>query len=226
MNLVVFDCDGTLADSQHAIVHAMVETFAAEGLVAPRRVPVLDVVGLSLAEAMTRLLPDAGGELIVRLTRRYREVAAAMRRRPEHGEPLFPGARSALSRLASRGGLVLGLATGRSRSGVDRLLDAEGLASVFATIQTSDTHPSKPNPAMLEQAMADVGAGPAQTVMVGDSTYDMEMARSAGVAAIGVAWGYHPPSALVAAGALTIVGDFDALEPALDRLLSRMKRAS
>lgn len=226
MNLVVFDCDGTLADSQYAIFRAMAETFAALGLLPPARERVREIVGLSLAEVMTQLLPNADGALIDRLAGRYREVAAALRRRPEHGEPLFPGAKEAIARLASRGDLVLGLATGKSRAGVAQLFAREGLQSYFSTVQTSDAHPSKPHPAMLEAAMAEAGASPEATIMVGDSTYDMEMARLAGVAAIGVAWGYHPPSALVAAGASVIVGEFEGLEPALDRLLSGLKKAS
>ncbi len=226
MKLIVFDCDGTLADSQHAIVRAMADAFAAEGLPPPPRERVLSIVGLSLAQAMARLAPAAGGALVRRLADRYREVASAAPRRPDHGEPLFPGARETIARLAARGDAVLGVATGKSLSGLDRLLDREGLRPFFATLQTSDTHPSKPHPAMLLEAMAEAGADPALTVMIGDSTYDVEMARSAGAAMIGVAWGYHPPSALLAAGAGTIAQDFEALEREIDRLLPPIAKAS
>lgn len=226
MKLIVFDCDGTLADSQHAIVRAMADTFAAEGLAPPPRERVLAIVGLSLAQAMARLAPEASGARVRRLAGRYRGIASAMRGRAEHGEPLFPGARETVARLAARGDFILGVATGKSRSGLDQLLDREGLRPFFATLQTSDTHPSKPHPAMLLEAMADAGADPVETVMIGDSTYDVEMARSAGAAVIGVAWGYHPPSALLEAGAQTIARDFDDLEPEIDRLLSVAAKTS
>lgn len=227
MNLVVFDCDGTIADSQYAIVQAMTHAFAAEGLEPPPRERVLDIVGLSLAEAMARLIPTADADLVHRLAERYRAVSADLRTRPRHAEPLFPDARETLVRLAMRGDLLLGIATGKSRAGVDRLFAQEGgLKPLFATVQTSDIHPSKPHPAMLEAAMRDVGVGPERTVMVGDSTFDVSMARAAGVAMIGVKWGYHSANALAAAGADVVADDFAAIEPAVDRLLATRARAA
>ena len=92
--------------------------------------------------------------------------------------------------------MELGIATGKSRRGVAHLLDRHGWAGIFATIQTADDHPSKPHPAMLEKALAETGADRRDSVMVGDSTFDMAMARDAGIGAIGVSWGYHRPEAL------------------------------
>jgi phosphoglycolate phosphatase len=226
MKLVVFDCDGTLADSQHAIVRAMTETFVKEGLDPPPRARVLSVVGLSTLEAMVRLVPGLSLPIARRLAERYRSVAAALRRRPEHGEPLFPGACDALRRLAQRGDLLLGLATGKSRAAVDQLIEREGLHDLFATIQTADANPSKPHPAMLFQAMHEAGVTAPETVMVGDSTFDVEMARAARVATIGVSWGYHDELALTAAGAAAIIRDFAELEPEIDRALAGLAQTS
>jgi phosphoglycolate phosphatase len=205
MKLIVFDCDGTLADSQHMIVEAMKAAFSASGVTAPERAHVLRHVGLSVTEAMAAMtgLTDAGA--LDRLSVDYRTAFAALRRDARFADPLFPGARQALKRLAEHDGVILGIATGKSRRGVALLLEREGLTGVFATIQTADDAPSKPHPAMLLQAMDAVGAAAGETVMIGDTSFDMEMARSAGATAIGVAWGYHPAEDLRAAGAAAVL---------------------
>jgi phosphoglycolate phosphatase len=107
--------------------------------------------------------------------------------------------------MTRREDLLLGMATGKSRRGVAAILERFGLVSHFVTVQTADTHPSKPDPSMLLKAMAETGVRPADTVMIGDTTFDIEMARAAGAGAIGVAWGYHPVVALEKAGAHVIV---------------------
>ncbi len=221
MRLVIFDCDGTLVDSQHAIVAAMGEAFAGEGLAVPPRERIVGVVGLSLGIAIARLVPEEDDpDRVDRLAEAYKLAFQGLRRRPDHAEPLYPGVREALARLAARGD-VLGIATGKSVRGVNGVLEREGIAGLFATIQTADTHPSKPHPSMILAAMEEAGATPAETVMIGDTTYDIEMARSAGAAAIGVAWGYHPTAALHGAGAHYVLDDCNALDDALDRVLSR-----
>lgn len=218
MRLVIFDCDGTIVDSQHAIVTAMEQAFGAAGMEAPARERVLDVVGLSLIEAVGRLVPGAKRDLVASLADRYKLAFAELRARPEHHEPLFPGAREAIVSLAERDDVVLGIATGKSRRGVVALFDREGLHPYFATVQTADTHPSKPHPSMIEQAMAEAGVGREATVMVGDTTYDIEMARAAGVGAVAVSWGYHPAASLAGAGAHVIIDRYAELPPAIDRL--------
>jgi phosphoglycolate phosphatase len=205
MKLIVFDCDGTLADSQHMIVTAMERAFAANGLIAPLRDHVLSVVGLSLANAIVRLVPEHNGSLIEKLAGDYKTAFHELRRSGELEEPLYSGVREALSELASRENVLLGIATGKSRRGIEALLAREGLLEIFYTVQTADTHPSKPHPSMLHAAMAAAGVAPEAAIMVGDTTYDMEMARAAGVDAIGVAWGYHPESLLTAAGARAVI---------------------
>lgn len=222
VKLVIFDCDGTLVDSQHAIVASMTDAFVAEGLTPPPREQVIGVVGLSLEIAVQRLVPE-GSDLahVDRLAEAYKAAFAARRRRPDHFEPLYDGVRETLERLAARDDVLLGIATGKSRRGVDAVLAREGLARFFSTVQTADTHPSKPHPSMLLTAMDEIGAAPADTVMIGDTTYDMEMAQGAGASAIGVSWGYHPSDALRAAGAHHVSADCAELERALDALMFR-----
>lgn len=202
MKLVVFDVDGTLVDSQHLIVAAQGTAFAEHGLAAPSRAQALSVVGLSLPQAFRRLVGDDGP--VAALSESYKRAFDALRLDPANEEPLFPGMADLLSRLHARGDVRLGIATGKSRRGVEHLIAAHGWEGWFSTTQTADDAPSKPDPTMLLRAMAQTGVPPESTVMIGDTSYDMAMAVSAGAAAVGVAWGYHPPGALFAAGAVTV----------------------
>ncbi|HEX2841305.1 MAG TPA: HAD-IA family hydrolase [Hyphomicrobium sp.] len=222
VKLVIFDCDGTLVDSQHVIVAAMSDAFQSEGLVTPERERVIGVVGLSLGIAVARLVPD-GADLdqVDRLTEAYKAAFAERRRRPDHAEPLYPGVREALAKLSARDDVVLGIATGKSRRGVNAVLEREGWNDLFATIQTADTHPSKPHPSMILSAMSETAAEAADTAMIGDTTFDIEMARGAGTTAIGVSWGYHPAEALHAAGAHHVAADCAELEQTLDQIMFR-----
>jgi phosphoglycolate phosphatase len=220
MKLVIFDCDGTLVDSQHIIFTAIERALGAVGLALLPRDRVLAVIGLSLPLAAERLLPGADMRTIAAVTEAYKTAFSVLRQDPAHQEPLFPGARQAIEALGRHDEVLLGLATGKSRRGVIALFERFGLDSHFATIQTADTHPSKPHPSMVLSAMAHVGAEPEDTVMIGDTTFDMEMATNAGVGAIGVAWGYHRVGALKRAGAHMIVERYDDLVPAIEDRLS------
>jgi phosphoglycolate phosphatase len=215
--LVVFDVDGTLVDSQHLILDAMAEAFGAVGHPLPARETVLGVVGLSLVEAMAALTPHLPLSEAARLADHYR--ARFVLQRAKGGEaahaPLYPGARDALERLAARPEALLGIATGKARAGLDHLLDAHALGHLFATAQTADGHPSKPHPAMLRAALAETGVDPDRAVMVGDTEYDVAMGRAAGMATVGVSWGYHPRARLQAAGADVIIDDYAELDGAL-----------
>ena len=215
MRLAVFDCDGTLVDGQADVCAAMDAAFAAERLAAPDRHLTRRMVGLSLPEAMRRLLPHGEPEVHQALVAHYRDAYRARRTAGVLDEPLFDGIAALLERLSAAGWL-LGVATGKSDRGLAHCLSVHGIAGHFVTLQTADRHPSKPHPAMLEAAMAAVGATADETAMIGDTAYDIAMARAAGVRAIGVAWGYHPPSELTAAGAQAVADDtaalFDLLE--------------
>ena len=219
MKLVIFDCDGTLVDSQHNITAAMAHAFAALELEAPSRAAVLGVVGLSLPEAFQVLAPDHARDVQGALAGHYRDAftSGAISRRAD--ELLYPGIAATVTALAARPDVMLGIATGKSKRGVARLLDREGWQGHFLTIQTADDHPSKPDPSMISKAMADAGVAGASTVMIGDTTFDILMARNAGVGAIGVGWGYHAADRLAAAGAHAIVVESAALLGAIDRRL-------
>jgi len=213
--LIVFDCDGTLADSQHVITEAMRFAFQSAGLAAPERSSVLRIVGLSLDEAVAALAPDQHEARRDEIARAFREQSTALRLTATMCEPMFAGAALLLRSLAEREDVFLGLATGKSRRGVARIIEQHGLDGIFATIQTADDAPSKPHPAMLLQAMDETGTSPTTAVMIGDTSYDILMAASANVASIGVTWGYHTKAELRQAGAKTIVHSFAELERVL-----------
>lgn len=209
MRLILFDVDGTLIDSERVLIEAQRRTLARFGIPHPGRRAGLAVVGLSLPYAFRALLgPEADVEA---LSAAYREDFAALRADPAYAAPLYPGAADIIDALSARTDLVIGLATGKSRRGVAHFLEQHGWQGRFATIQTADTNPSKPDPGMVRAACEEVGISPEATTMVGDTTYDAEMARSAGASAIGVTWGYHAPDALVAAGAHVVITAFGEL---------------
>ncbi|MET0745583.1 MAG: HAD-IA family hydrolase [Microvirga sp.] len=213
MKLVIFDVDGTLVDSQTIIVAAQRAAFASLGLEPPSRERSLSIVGLSLIEAFTVLAgPKAPVEA---LTEAYKTAFGTLRLDPAYEEPFYPGALECLDWLSAQDGVRLGLATGKTRRGVSHLLERHGWDRRFATIQTADDAPSKPHPAMIRQALAATGVQAENAVMIGDSTFDMQMAKAAGIGAVGVAWGFHPPAALREAGADVITASYAALMPLL-----------
>ncbi|MDQ0349222.1 HAD-IA family hydrolase [Ancylobacter vacuolatus] len=218
MKLVLFDCDGTLVDSQHVIVAAMGRAFARAELPLPPREAVLGIVGLSLVEAMQKLGEDDPRFPAARLADLYREAFRELRTEPDFSEPMFPGMRGLIDTLSARDDLLLGIATGKSQRGVAAVLGHHGLEGRFVTIQTADDAPSKPHPAMVHQAMAATGVAALDTVLIGDTSFDMVMARAAGARAIGVSWGYHAPELLRQSGAQGLVGDADELLRAIDTL--------
>lgn len=222
MTLIIFDCDGTIVDSQAGIVMSMDHAFTSLNLKPPARAQTLAVVGLSLPEAFSALAPDLDYDIRQDLAERYKSAFRELNHDPAETEILFPDAKRIIADLAARQATLLGIATGKSKRGVDRLFDREDWHKSFVTIQTADDHPSKPHPSMVHRAMAETGASPHETVMIGDTTYDIEMARNAGVGAIGVTWGYHHRDELEDAGAHIIVATYDALPAAIDALLKDM----
>jgi len=219
MKLVLFDCDGTLVDSHHNIAAAMRQAFEAVGVPYPGDEATRRVIGLSLPEAIRPLAPDAGPETWDRLSDAYREAFFALRQAPDFHEPLFPGAREAIETLAERDDVLLGIATGKARRGLEVLLERFGLRDFFVTTQTADDAPSKPHPGMLLKAMEETGADPARTVLVGDTTHDMLMAANAGTRGLGVEWGYHPPDELRRAGAREIASRFNDVPPLVEKVI-------
>jgi len=213
LRLVVFDWDGTLVDSQHMIADSMVQAFRSLDLAPPAPAAVRQVVGLRLEEAVGRLAGAAAeSSLTAALSAAYRTAFWNLRASERFHEPLFPGIREALARLSGRPETLLAIATGKNRRGLVHSLAHLGLADRFHSLQTADDGPGKPHPAILEQAMAESGVEPARTLVVGDTSYDMQMAANAGVRAVGVAWGYHGREALLAAGASCVIDRIEALE--------------
>ncbi|MEM7695499.1 MAG: HAD-IA family hydrolase [Pseudomonadota bacterium] len=199
--LLLFDCDGTLVDSLGHINGAMDEAFAAAGEPPPGPGALKPLIGLSLPRVIARLAPRASEATRATLFDEYR--AAYTRRASDEAEPLFDGMADALSALEGDDTLF-GIATGKSRRGLDRILTTHGLGERFIVTVSADEAASKPAPEMVEIALRTTGAARERTVMIGDSTLDMTMARSAGVAAVGVSWGSDDPADLRAAGALDV----------------------
>ena len=214
MRLVIFDVDGTLIDSQHHICAAMDAAFDSVGLPPLPRAEVLGIVGLSLPVAVATLTPGSPAEQQDRIVATYRQ--AFMAGRLVQAAPLYPGARDCLDRLAARDDILLAVATGKSRRGLAAMIEAHGLHGMFISQQTADTHPSKPAPDMLLQAMADGGIAADRAVMIGDTSFDMQMAVAAGMPGFGVSWGCHPVAALTDAGAALVATDFAALTAAIE----------
>ena len=217
LSFVVFDCDGTLVDSQHAITNAMTRAFEAHGHELPGHHQILSVVGISLEPAIARLMPDHEPHVHGTLAETYKDVFSGMRASGDIGEHLYEGAHDAVMRLAATDAL-LGVATGKSRRGAENVLKEHGLRDHFISVRTADDGPGKPHPHMLNLAMGDVGADPHETIMIGDTSYDMEMARAAGAGAIGVSWGYHTVETLQDTGAHVVIDSFNDLDAALVRV--------
>jgi len=217
--LVVFDCDGTLVDSQANIVQALALCFDQHGLEAPCAQAARRIVGLSLVEAMRAILPDAEPDLHLVLAEEYK--LAFQKLRATGGlshEPLFDGTREVLETLEAQGSL-LGIATGKSDRGLQLCLAEHRIERHFVTLQTADRHPSKPHPSMLHAAMTETASDPQRTAMVGDTVYDIQMAVAAGVLPVGVAWGYHDPDELRAAGAVAVIERYEELHDVLEHHL-------
>jgi len=208
--LVVFDLDGTLVDSQATIVTCAQAAFVAEGLEPPPPDAIRRIVGLSLAQAMAVLLGHDDPVQSEKIAEGYRQAFLMHRARPDFDEPLFEGAIEVLDALAARD-LALGIATGKAMRGLRHVLAHHRLEDRFVTLQTADLHPSKPHPAMLEAAMRETGVAAHETLMIGDTSYDVLMAKAAGVTPIGVAWGNHPVEELRLAGAAAVIDSFPAL---------------
>lgn len=218
--LAIFDCDGTLIDSQASICRAMEVAFTEVGQAPPDRAAIRRLVGLSLAEVVHALLPDADAQLRRALVNAYRLAFQRLRADGSIAEPLYEGIADMLAVLAGQG-WSLGVATGKSDRGLELALAQHGLGRCFVTLQTADRHPSKPHPAMVDAAIAEANADRDMTVMIGDTGWDMTMAGNAGIRAIGVAWGYHPVAELRATGAAAV-----ALHPReLPGLLAQAERS-
>jgi len=201
--LAIFDCDGTLVDSAATIYAALKASFVENGLDVPPPNMSRRVIGLSLTEAMGALLPGESAERHSALAEDYKRAFMTLRAGGKVEEPLFDGVIELLDRLENDGWL-LAVATGKSDRGLRHCLEQHDIRARFVSLQTADRHPSKPHPSMVEQAIADAGASPARTIVVGDTSFDMAMAVNAGATGIGAGWGYHEADELLGAGAVAV----------------------
>lgn len=215
LRLVVFDVDGTLVDSRAHIVDAMESAFSGVGLPVPSREAILHGVGLSLPELMAQLVPDQPHSVHQTLSEGYKSASLArhMATGQDHTAVFFPGIREILDWLRAEDFTLMATATGMSRRGLDRIIMQHRLDGYFQTTQVADTHPSKPHPSMLYAALSDTGVQAEDAVMIGDTSYNMHMAKAAGLHAFGVTWGNHPVDLL--ADADKIVNTTDELQTAL-----------
>jgi phosphoglycolate phosphatase len=219
LKLVMFDMDGTLIDTQALIAEHMATTFAEAGLAVPTPGQVRRIIGLSLPQAMLKLLGSDDMDQASKLAEDYRAHYRASLVAAEGREGLFPGAREALDALKAQADTVMGIATGKGLAGVHRLTELHGIAGHFSTLQTPDHNPSKPHPGMMLRAMEETGADKHRTVIIGDTTFDMEMGKAAGAKTIGVTWGYHHVDELRAAGADILIESYSELAAAIDSLV-------
>lgn len=219
LSLIIFDCDGTLVDSKALIVAAMQRAFEAVELTPPAPEEITRIVGLSLHHAIEALGVENNPATIAAIGEGYKAAYTHLRDVMGTDEPLFPGIAELVTDLGKQQHNLLGIATGKSMKGVNTLLQRHNWHGLFQTIQTADNAPSKPAPGMITNALKETGVDPARTLMIGDTSFDMAMAKSAGISAIGVSWGHHKPEELSAHGATRIVDDVPGLETAIQQVL-------
>jgi phosphoglycolate phosphatase len=222
--LAVWDVDGTLVDSRTVIFEAAKAVFAYIDLPPPDYEDVRQIVGLSLTEGLRQLLPGLSPQEVDRAVTGYKEAFQDMHRQPGFTEPLYDGATECLQRLRREGWLIA-MATGKSRRGVETIIRMHGWADLFDSTHCADDGPGKPHPAMLFEAMRALGCGPDRTIMIGDTAHDMRMAKSAGVYAQGVSWGFHTGPEVLAGGADDVVDDFPSLNNRLDAFAAALENA-
>ncbi|MEO6030421.1 MAG: HAD-IA family hydrolase [Burkholderiaceae bacterium] len=189
-DLIVFDWDGTLFDSTALITRCIQAACADLQVAVPSDAQASYVIGMGLAEALQHAAPELPRE-------RYRELGEHYRRHyfaRQHEVVFFDGTLAMLQALKGRGQL-LGVATGKSRRGLDDALNSSVLRDLFDATRTADETASKPDPRMLFELMDELGVAPARTLMIGDTTHDLQLARNAGVANVGVSYGAHDPTA-------------------------------
>ncbi|MBB4005990.1 HAD-IA family hydrolase [Allorhizobium taibaishanense] len=206
MKLVLFDCDGTLVDSAATIHEGMRRTFLAFNKPEPTLAATKAIMGLTLDIAIARI--DGKQHVddeAVAMRDHYKTLFTEIRGAPGHSEPLFDGIRAVIERLAAEDEILIGAVTGKSRRGLNYVLDAHGFQSYFVVSRTADDCPSKPHPAMVTECCDETGMDLKDTIVIGDAIYDMQMAKSAGAKAIGVSWGSASTEQLRQSGADVVV---------------------
>jgi phosphoglycolate phosphatase len=213
MKLVIFDFDGTLVDSRKLIIESHRIIFGEFGFALPSEEQSLALIGMSLELVLRQL---AGPEApVATMAAAYRRILPLLRADAAFADVPFAGAADLLAEFAARRDVRLGIATGHVSHAVVPALERFGWQGYFCTVQTADKAPSKPHPGMIFQALAEAGVSAANAIMIGDTAFDMEMARAGDVRGVAVSWGYHRSERLREAGASRIVDDMSELRECL-----------
>lgn len=210
LKLAIFDCDGTLVDGQHMIISSMKQASENCNIPYPGDEPVRRIVGLSLFEAIERVYPGLSKNDHDSLHNEFIDHFQYLRTLDDHHEPLYAGVKDVIVKLGEMG-VLLGVATGKSARGLKNTLLNHDLGDHFVTLNTADDGPGKPDPSMINVALADTGVSRENAYMIGDTTYDMLMAKHAGVRSVGVTWGYHEKHELISSGAKHIIDHISEL---------------
>lgn len=217
LRLVVFDMDGTLIDSQVFIVEAMKRAFSRTNHPVPDKEQVLSIIGLSLDKAIETILPELSAKDIEETVHQYRQAFIDLRAEKggEGAVEMYAGARDALDNLYNQENVLMGVATGKAKRGLDHAYRSHNIGHYFVTSQTADDHPSKPHPSMLERALYETGCDAKNAVIVGDTTFDIEMGKAAGFKTIAVGWGYHSIERIKQSNPDVIIENYAELDEAL-----------
>lgn len=216
MKLVLFDADGTLIDSQAIIHETMRLTFTRFGYKEPNITATRSIIGLTLDRAIASLLGRELDAEVAAMTQEYKDIYIELAPRDDMQCFAFTGIPQLIRELASREDFLLGVVTGKSRKGVDCLFKSNGFGDSFIVSRCADDCPSKPHPAMVLECCDELGVRPSDAIVIGDTSFDMQMGVAAGATTIGVNWGYHPRHKMESAGANAIVSNVAELRSKID----------
>jgi len=218
MRLIIFDCDGTLVDSQKSIMSAIVTAWEGFGLNPPKLSSVLQVIGLTIQDSVRVLEPNLNENDYGKLEKEFYSAFVNLNEQEKIEEELFPNVVETLNVLNDDKS-YLAVLTGKGKLGLQNTLKNKNIGQYFIATKTSDCGPGKPNPQTMNELIAELGVEKENVVMIGDTTHDILTAKNAGVKSIGVSFGYHSVNELVNAGADEIVDDFSNLPSVIDTLL-------